>query len=121
MQALTSILIVEDDPHIASMLCEALADDHIVECVADAPQALAVLARWRPDVVLLDCHLPVGRPEAVLEEAERMGCAMVLTSGLPEALERLAPFGYPRLCKPFMLCELTEAIAIALAQRQSAL
>ena len=102
------------------MLREVLTEHYTVECVGDVPHALAALEVRRPDVILLDCLLPGGRPDAVLDHAEKLGCAVVLTSGCDAQLERFAGCGYPRLCKPFRLGELEDAIATACTRRRAA-
>jgi signal transduction histidine kinase len=53
------LLIVEDHPDVAESLALILrCDDHEVRIAHDGPAALQALARFRPDVVLLDVGLP---------------------------------------------------------------
>lgn len=54
------ILLVEDHPFVANISCEILRDEHghEVELVRDGQSALAAMARFRPDLVLLDVNLP---------------------------------------------------------------
>ena len=62
-------LVVVDDHHLfrAGVRAE-LADHHeVVGDAATAAEALGVIAATRPDVVLLDVHLPDGGGVAVLE------------------------------------------------------
>jgi DNA-binding response OmpR family regulator len=55
----TKILVVEDDPTIAEVLCRYLAHDgHEVEHVSDGPTALNRALTGGPDLVLLDVMLP---------------------------------------------------------------
>jgi DNA-binding NtrC family response regulator len=52
------IMVVEDDIHVASLLGAALTHQgHQVISAHDAEEALALLARHRPDVLLLDVLL----------------------------------------------------------------
>jgi DNA-binding NarL/FixJ family response regulator len=62
-------IVVVDDHHLFRAGVKAELADHceIVGEAPDPPQALAVIATTRPDVVLLDVHLPDGGGVAVLE------------------------------------------------------
>lgn len=113
-----SILIVEDDPEIAELLREALAERYSADCVGSVATALARLAERPPDVILMDCLLPGGDPVDVVRKAGEIACPVVLTSGLPEVLETLSVFGYPCLQKPFRMGQLLDAIETAAARRQ---
>jgi CheY-like chemotaxis protein len=51
---------VEDERGIRELLAEALEDDRYeVETAADGAQALEVLRRWHPNVIVLDLMMPV--------------------------------------------------------------
>ena len=52
------ILIVDDDPQIASGLAALLSDEWDVRTAANGRQALVAFAEFSPDVVLLDVLLP---------------------------------------------------------------
>jgi DNA-binding response OmpR family regulator len=55
----STVLVVDDEPRIVEFLVENLsADDYSVLTACNGEQALDVLARARPDVVLLDVVLP---------------------------------------------------------------
>lgn len=62
-------IVVVDDHHLfrAGVRAELAAHCEIVGEAADPAQALAVIAATRPDVVLLDVHLPGGGGVKVLE------------------------------------------------------
>ena len=54
-----TVLVVDDEPRIVEFLSENLtADDYSVLSAANGEEALEVLGRTRPDVVLLDVVLP---------------------------------------------------------------
>jgi len=54
-----NILCVEDEPDIADILRQVLTEaGHSVTLVANATPVLGMVARQRPDVVLLDANLP---------------------------------------------------------------
>ena len=53
------ILVVDDDPHIRSVLCFALARDGFTTAEAgDGAAALAAISREAPDLILLDVMMP---------------------------------------------------------------
>jgi signal transduction histidine kinase/DNA-binding response OmpR family regulator len=54
-----TILVVDDEPESAATIRDALADEGFrVELAYDGEQALAVLERGRPDLVILDIMMP---------------------------------------------------------------
>ena len=56
--AMQSILIVDDQPHLQEFLLEELMDEgHSVEAVTDAVSVRRYLGDSKPDLVLLDLHL----------------------------------------------------------------
>src|SRR3954466_12725937 len=55
----STVLVVDDEPRIVEFLEENLrADDYSVLTAADGEEAIDLLARSRPDVMLLDVVLP---------------------------------------------------------------
>ena len=53
------VLVVDDDPAIRAFVSELLADEgYEVKTAANGRDALAVLASWLPDVILLDLMMP---------------------------------------------------------------
>ncbi len=63
------ILIVEDDPHLLQFVEDALKiADYEVRSAGDGEEALAILARWRPHVILLDLNMPRKDGGEVLAE-----------------------------------------------------
>lgn len=54
------VLILEDDEQIATVLEDTLHEEgYEVRCVPNGWEGLALLARWSPDVILLDLMMPV--------------------------------------------------------------
>jgi DNA-binding response OmpR family regulator len=54
------VLVVEDDASFRWVLEEVLREaGYAVEAAPDGAAALAVVRRWPPDVILLDCNMPV--------------------------------------------------------------
>ncbi len=108
-----SILIVEDDPDLTDLLRNILCERYVVQSVVDVPAAFACLDRQRPEAILLDCLLPGGGAVKVLQRARELDCGVVLMSGLPDVLTRLASFGCTCLQKPFRVAQLWAAIEAA--------
>jgi CheY-like chemotaxis protein len=54
-----SVLVVEDDQEIRNLVAEILiGEGYVVQKAEDGVAALEVIARVRPDVILLDMRLP---------------------------------------------------------------
>ena len=56
------ILVVEDDPSLCAVVCELVEREgyRAVQGVGTVADALARMATWRPDALLLDVMLPDG-------------------------------------------------------------
>ena len=53
------VLVVEDDAAIRTVVSELLVDEgYVVRAATNGRDALAVLASWRPNVILLDLMMP---------------------------------------------------------------
>lgn len=103
------ILVVDDDAFLAE-----LAADHYreigcrVELASDGKQALAMMEKEKPDLVLCDRRMPELSGAGLLEtirarDAEWQKIAFVFVTGLTDHRDRFAmlelrPDGY--LCKP---------------------
>ena len=60
MAAPCAVLIVEDDNLVRALLADTLRDEgFIVRTAAHRQEALAVLAQWRPNLIILDLDMPV--------------------------------------------------------------
>jgi DNA-binding response OmpR family regulator len=90
-----AVLVVEDDFLIREWLAEALsADGFEVRGAANGRQALAVLSRWRPDLILLDLDMPSMDGRAFRAEQlsipELAAIPVVLLSGAADTQPELA-------------------------------
>ena len=67
------ILIVDDEPANLRLLTRALnrAGFSELQCIADPFEAMATFERFRPDLVLLDLHMPGLDGISLLEELRR--------------------------------------------------
>jgi two-component system NtrC family sensor kinase len=104
-----TVLVVDDEPELARLICETLAEDgHHVESASDGNAALARV-RERPfDLIVSDLHMPGMGGERLYEELRRvrpeLGRRLLLISGdtvgdAPEAVAERT--GLPLLHKPF--------------------
>jgi DNA-binding response OmpR family regulator len=126
------ILIVEDDPLVASSLGDVLAIAGVrhVELAGNGDAALRALASGRRfDLALVDLMIPPPTGLAVAADAIRRNIPVLLTSGDLATLEAAGPAGITVLAKPFpvdrLLAEAQAAIeaahrnlAVAVEERQ---
>jgi CheY-like chemotaxis protein/two-component sensor histidine kinase len=115
------ILFVEDNEDARVLLAEILtAMGHDVEAVADAPAALAVLARFTPEVAILDLGLPGidGYQLATLVRRQLSGVRLIALSGYGQATDQARSRGAGfdlHFVKPVDIQRLLQAIALPLA------
>lgn len=119
-------VVVVDDHHLfrAGVRAE-LADHHeVVGDAATPAEAIAVISASRPDVVLLDVHLPDGGGVAVLDALARLDPAPhVLALSVSDAAEDVVPMiragalGY--VTKTIDTADLLRAIATVAAGEAS--
>lgn len=90
----TRVLIVEDSPTQALRLAALLEDEGMsVACVGSAEEALDYLAGSRPDLMVIDYHLPSMRGDELCRQV-RMNPAtgdilmLILTDDVQEVIER---------------------------------
>jgi CheY-like chemotaxis protein len=104
------VLVVDDDPDILQTLGLCLSSEgYRVLMAANGREALDILDRERPAVILLDLMMPVMDGWAFVEECRRKPCCVevpiVVTSAshdLPQTAARLSTFGVRTcLAKPF--------------------
>jgi DNA-binding NtrC family response regulator len=102
------ILIVDDDPAITETL-SVIFEQHgyEVRCAHSAETAIETIARWVPDLAILDVMLPCmnGIDLAMVLKANRPACHLVLFSGhasTPALMEESAKRGnmFEILAKP---------------------
>jgi DNA-binding NarL/FixJ family response regulator len=119
-------IVVVDDHHLfrAGVRAELAGHHDVVGRRGDARDALGVIAAARPDVVLLDVHLPGGGGVAVLEALGRLDDApRVLALSVSDAAEDVVPMiragalGY--VTKTIDTAELLRAIATVAAGEAS--
>ncbi|WP_257462845.1 response regulator [Archangium lipolyticum] len=113
---MSRILIVEDEEILAASLEDILEDEgHHVRMARNGLEALELLTRERPDLVLLDLMLPLMDGLTVLKTLRRESPApavVVMTSCERTVLREVPVQGFLR--KPFSLDALLGAVKAAL-------
>ena len=120
-----NILVVDDDRAVLGAVSRILRDRYTVRLAEDAGAALDMVALLRPDLVLLDLHIPGTDGLAILRELTRFDPALkvVMVSGdvRPESISQaLAGGAVAYLGKPFSVEEVTDAVdhAMSLSARR---
>ncbi len=115
-----SILVIDDDPDVRAFIVATLDEQgYRVRQASDGREALAEIARERPDLVILDFIMPglSGADVARRILDKRPDQPILFVSGYSEtdAVKRVAP-GAPLLAKPFRAEALDTAVRGALAR-----
>ncbi|MBF8669125.1 response regulator [Pseudomonas putida] len=107
------VLVVEDDPHVRQLLCQALREDGFAcHSAADANEGLKVLRSTQPvDLLVSDVGLPGmnGRQLAEIARNLRPRLPVLFITGYAEtamAREGFLEAGMHLICKPFELKQL---------------
>lgn len=122
MAHIPTVLIVDDEAPIRTMLAEMLKLEGVpFETASNGREALDILLRSSPRVVLLDLGMPVLSGRGMMEEleampAERAKHKIILMSAFPtlEAARDLIADGI--LPKPFTLPQLMNVLESVSAQ-----
>src|SRR5438876_8775740 len=105
------ILLVEDDTDLLSVLVQVLEQaGYRVSTAARRTRARALLARGDVDLIVADSVLRGGNGEDVAKAAERRGVPVIMMSGEPERIARLAGGPTPFIAKPFRSAELIRLV-----------
>jgi CheY-like chemotaxis protein len=109
------VLVVDDDTSILVTVSEILSDEgYSVLTAGNGADALALLAKHTPDVILLDMRMPVmdGWQLARSLDDRQRAIPLVVMTAAQDARRWAAEIGAASyLAKPFDLGELLEAIA----------
>ena len=115
-----TIAIIDDDPHIGDMLCELLSREGYATLRAySGTEALYLLERERPDLVLLDLMLPGLPGEEVISRIE--GIPVIVLSARLDVRDKvrlLLGGAADYMTKPFDAQELLARIAVQLRGAQ---
>ena len=103
-----TVLIVEDDPAISDLIAEVLTAGGIQPIRAySGSEALLVLQRRHPDLILLDLMLPGISGEAVMERVPDIPVIIVSARGeIDDKVDLLRSGAADYITKPFEMMEL---------------
>jgi CheY-like chemotaxis protein len=115
-----AVLIVEDDPNIRLVICEALTDEglEVIEA-CDGEEALELARDRRPSAVVLDMGLPVMDGGVVADRLRDLYGddipVIVVTAAwrVEEAASRVRASAF--VVKPFEISDLVRAVTSAIA------
>ena len=121
--ALGRVLVVDDEPQLNAMLCDALAGmQYDVNGALDGARALEMIPLFQPNLVLLDLHMRGMPGLEVLDHLRRDWPAIpvIVVSGDAgqEVARRMLRKGAQNyVTKPFNLDVLRQVVGDALAQQ----
>jgi len=111
-----TILVIDDDIHIGNVLEEALTKEgYRVSRAYSGTEALLVLSREKPDLVLLDLMLPGLNGEEVLPKIQ--GIPVIVVSAKADTddkVDLLLKGAADYVTKPFSIKELSARISVQL-------
>lgn len=112
------ILIIDDDEHIGNLEQELLErEGYVVLRAYSGTEALLLLKRTRPDLVLLDLMLPGLSGEALLPELDGIPVIVVSAkAGVEDKTALLLGGAADYLTKPFDARELLARVAVRLRE-----
>ncbi len=117
------ILIIDDDIHIGNVLEETLSKEgYVISRAYSGTEALLVLSRSKPDLVLLDLMLPGLNGEDVLPNIK--GIPVIVVSAkvdIDNKVDVLLGGAVDYVTKPFNMKELLARISVHLRNAESML
>ena len=118
------ILIVDDNNVVQDVLNEFFKDRYVVQLAPNASQALSLIVRQPPDLVLLDVKMPGLDGLSLLKSLRETGVGMpiFLMTGydsLQTAQEALTSGANAYLPKPFDLMHLERLVTEAIGTEES--
>ena len=76
------VLVVEDDTNTQKLLCEILKrDTHEVKGVKSVVEALEVIVKFDPEVVMIDLNLNGQRGEVLIKKLPHEDCVAIILTG----------------------------------------
>ncbi len=116
------ILIIDDDIHIGNMLEEALrGEGYGVFHAYSGTEALLVLSKTKPDLILLDLMLPGLSGEEILPRIKEIPVIVVSAKvDVDDKVQMLYGGAVDYITKPFQIKELLARIAVHLREKTAA-
>ena len=126
MQTAGDILVVDDDEPTVVFIAEALRDEgYVVRTALHPADARVALTRQRPDLMLLDLHLPGKTGDMLVQDLKDDGLAhvpVIIMTADTRAAHELAMDGIAYcLLKPFDLNDLIACVAKYIRQDRALL
>lgn len=126
---LPQLLVVDDDENIRNLMCELFQEDARVHTAENAKQALELMTKHKPDLVLLDDTLPGGISGLRLLEdiqsipaIKNIPIVMITASRKPEEVMRgLMAGAADYIIKPFDREQLATAVRDRIKRQHSAI
>jgi DNA-binding response OmpR family regulator len=121
MTPLARVLVVDDEPRVASVLRDVLTErGYAVRTAGDGLDALSVLPVFQPDVMLLDLRMPGMSGLEVLAQvrADYPDLRVIIVtanSDEPTALRTLSCGAFDYVQKPFSLEAVERVVGAAVA------
>ena len=118
-----SILIVDDDANLLSVLKTLFAESHDVTTCSDGSEAVEICKRRHFDVILSDIIMPGASGLEVLKQARKSdpNTIVILITGfasLETAIDAIREGAYDYITKPFKLEQLKNVVKNALESVQ---
>jgi DNA-binding response OmpR family regulator len=118
-----SILIVDDDTNLLSVLKTLFAESHAVTTCSDGSEAVEICKKRHFDVVLSDIIMPGANGLDVLKQARKSdpNTIVILITGyasLETAIDAIREGAYDYITKPFKLEQLKNVVKNALERVQ---
>jgi len=117
------ILVVEDEPTVAKLIADVMADDgYQVDTLLDSREAIGRLEKKQYGLLICDLRMPhldgAGLLRALVRRGNPLQQRLLFVTGdtmSPRTLDFLKSSGLPYLAKPFLVDELKEAVRQAIA------
>lgn len=121
---LTTILVAEDDDKVREILTEALrAEKYLVEEAANGTEACVKLGRDRPDLLILDIHMPnmdgVEVCRVIKDTRELSRLKVIVVTGFPGSpkVKEIEDMGFKKILhKPVRLPDLQKVMETVLEE-----
>jgi two-component system, OmpR family, KDP operon response regulator KdpE len=115
------LLVVDDDPRVRRFVRDVLVEaGHDVTAVRDAESAIARLLAVRPDVFVIDIHLPGMDGLSLARKLRRCAVPVVIISVRTDPQQKVkahASGAITFLEKPFRKMDLLDAVRLALGSK----
>lgn len=123
MSGRARILVVEDDASIRRLICRALdLEGYAIDEASNAGQALALVEKALPDVIILDLGLPDRDGRDFLPRLKQSGAAVLVLTARDEIAEKVAVLDAGAddyVTKPFDTDELLARVRTCLRHRRA--